>query len=40
MVQPIAHTTAAHTTPINAMLMASRCTTDMRRMEGEMEAGG
>jgi|GraSoiStandDraft_16_1057320.scaffolds.fasta_scaffold1755269_2 hypothetical protein len=40
MVQPIAQITAAHSTPINAMLMASRCTTDIRRMEGAMEAGG
>jgi hypothetical protein len=36
----IAQITAAHKTPINAALMASRSITDMRKMEGEIDAGG
>ena len=39
-IHPIAQTTAAHNTPINAALIASRCTIDMRRMDGEIDAGG
>jgi hypothetical protein len=36
----IAQITAVHSTPINAALMASRSTTDMRKMDGEIDAGG
>jgi hypothetical protein len=36
----IAQATAAHKTPIKAALMASRASTDMRKMDGEIDAGG
>ena len=36
----IAQITAAHKIAINAALMASRSTTDMRNMDGETDAGG
>jgi hypothetical protein len=36
----IAQITAAHSSAIRAALMASRSTTDRRKRDGEIEAGG
>jgi hypothetical protein len=36
----MAQMTAAQRRAVNAPLIANLCTTDMRRMEGEINAGG